>query len=510
MAIHTGSRLGASTTADIFVILFGEKGNTGKIKLKQSKEGDRMKFQKGQIDVFRVESFFVGRLECVCIGHERKELGCGWFCDKVLIREFDNNVTYEFVCSRWFSAQDDDGRTERTLPVTNVIMEVSSSSESEDDDKRYTSTSAVSDTDRHLSEATGIDNGQSNDYLSARSDGGSSSRASKRRSKKSRKGHTTTGSDSESGESDRRGRSRKKRGDDSSSSSSGTSDSESDSSSDDEPARRGKGRRSHSVNNNNNIRELSDDGIAERENYMIGFKAGLKAREDEIRRQEDERREEEEYMKEEEERLMLQGPSIHECCQTGDLTRVKKLINYSHDVIGTTDERGRTPLHVASSHGRLDLVKWLVMNDASVNELTQTGYSCMHLSSMNGHVQVMKILVALGVDVDCLTVDEQTPLHLAAMNGHIDCCKWLVANNATLDAKDVMGRPPLELADEYQHQDCAEFLRSCQSELNRSESSLSQIRSRSPSREREVRAGTASGREEEEIKTKQDSTSEMK
>lgn len=81
----------------------------------------------------------------------------------------------------------------------------------------------------------------------------------------------------------------------------------------------------------------------------------------------------------------------------------------------TTDERGRTPLHVASSHGRLDLVKWLVMNDASVNELTQTGYSCMHLSSMNGHVQVMKILVALGVDVDCLTVDEQTPLHLAAM-----------------------------------------------------------------------------------------------
>lgn len=39
-------------------------------------------------------------------------------------------------------------------------------------------------------------------------------------------------------------------------------------------------------------------------------------------------------MKEEEERLMLQGPSIHECCQTGDLTRVKKLINYSHDVIG--------------------------------------------------------------------------------------------------------------------------------------------------------------------------------
>lgn len=49
LAIHTGNRLGASTTADIFIILFGEKGNTGKIKLKQSKEGDKMKFQKGQV-----------------------------------------------------------------------------------------------------------------------------------------------------------------------------------------------------------------------------------------------------------------------------------------------------------------------------------------------------------------------------------------------------------------------------------------------------------------------------
>lgn len=49
MAIHTGNRLGASTTADIFIILFGERGNTGKIKLKQSREGDKMKFQKGQV-----------------------------------------------------------------------------------------------------------------------------------------------------------------------------------------------------------------------------------------------------------------------------------------------------------------------------------------------------------------------------------------------------------------------------------------------------------------------------
>ena len=60
-------------------------------------------------------------------------------------------------------------------------------------------------------------------------------------------------------------------------------------------------------------------------------------------------------------------------------------------------------------------MKWLVINDAPVNDLTPTGYCGMHLSAMNGHIKVMMVLAALGVDVDCRTVDEQTPLHLSAM-----------------------------------------------------------------------------------------------
>lgn len=59
MAIHTGNRLGASTRADVHIILYGEKGNTGKIKLKQSKEtkdGKKMKFQKGQVSSLKFNS----------------------------------------------------------------------------------------------------------------------------------------------------------------------------------------------------------------------------------------------------------------------------------------------------------------------------------------------------------------------------------------------------------------------------------------------------------------------
>ncbi len=51
LAIHTGDCLGAGTKADVHITLYGEKGNTGKIKLKQTEEmdGRRLKFQKGQV-----------------------------------------------------------------------------------------------------------------------------------------------------------------------------------------------------------------------------------------------------------------------------------------------------------------------------------------------------------------------------------------------------------------------------------------------------------------------------
>ena len=53
LSIHTGDCLGASTKADVHITIYGERGNTGKIKLKQVGDAERgnrrMKFQKGQV-----------------------------------------------------------------------------------------------------------------------------------------------------------------------------------------------------------------------------------------------------------------------------------------------------------------------------------------------------------------------------------------------------------------------------------------------------------------------------
>lgn len=539
MAIHTGNRLGASTRADVHIILYGEKGNTGKIKLKQSKEtkdGKKMKFQKGQIDVFKVESFYVGKLECITIGHDRKELGCGWYLDKLMIREYGDDISYEFVLERWLSAQDEDGRTVRTIPVTNIIMDVSSSgSDSEGTDfvEKSADSSGYTDTDPHFSQVD-------NQFVS---DSASSARSGRRRKhhRRRRAPSTTTATETDS-DSDVTDTSRS-RGDrttdhtDSSDSGSGSgSSSGSSDGSETEGGDRGGRRRSgrkgdggsdneqrrgregyyrgggnmeppqHSEPLPTDVRDASlsrpkqstpinsrqpsphppsssDERKGGKGNdvFMRGFLAGAKSREEEERKRKEKEEEEEERKRQEEERLMS-GPSIHECCKKGDLDRVKRLITFKQELKDTPDERGWTPIHCASTSGKVDIVKWLIVNDANVNMLTPTGYSGMHQAAMNGHVHIMMVLAAMGVDVNCKTVDQQTPLHLSAMSGHLDACKWLVANKACEDCEDIMSRSALDLAQDYQHSDIETFLKSCRKELKKEDSSLSQLRSQSPSR----------------------------
>ena len=66
LAIHTGDLLGAGTKADVHITLYGERGNTGKIKLRQTGEDDpgkRLKFQKGQVSL-KTQDLFCDILLC--------------------------------------------------------------------------------------------------------------------------------------------------------------------------------------------------------------------------------------------------------------------------------------------------------------------------------------------------------------------------------------------------------------------------------------------------------------
>lgn len=62
---------GAGTDANVFLIVFGENGDTGTLALKES--SNRNKFERKQVDVFRfLDVLSLGELSKVRVWHDNK------------------------------------------------------------------------------------------------------------------------------------------------------------------------------------------------------------------------------------------------------------------------------------------------------------------------------------------------------------------------------------------------------------------------------------------------------
>ncbi|XP_070556277.1 uncharacterized protein [Ptychodera flava] len=115
ISVFTGEEENAETEATMYMCIYGERGDTGNRVLFKSLNNDE-KFQKGQVDMFEIEAVSLGQLEKVVVGHDGKEDGQGWFCEKVIIKEAqDSEAEFHFPCNRWLDAGQDDQAIEREL-----------------------------------------------------------------------------------------------------------------------------------------------------------------------------------------------------------------------------------------------------------------------------------------------------------------------------------------------------------------------------------------------------------
>ncbi|XP_023816876.1 lipoxygenase homology domain-containing protein 1 [Oryzias latipes] len=116
VTICTGTVSGSGTDASVFLNVIGDLGDTGERLMYMSKNNVN-KFEKGNHDEFLIESVWLGQVRRVRVGHDGRGGGCGWFLDKVMVREEGQpeSAAIEFPCNRWLDQNEDDGQIIREL-----------------------------------------------------------------------------------------------------------------------------------------------------------------------------------------------------------------------------------------------------------------------------------------------------------------------------------------------------------------------------------------------------------
>uniref|UniRef100_A0A8C0E3P2 Lipoxygenase homology domain-containing protein 1 n=1 Tax=Balaenoptera musculus TaxID=9771 RepID=A0A8C0E3P2_BALMU len=114
--IWTGDVGGASTTARVYMQIYGEEGKTEVLFLSsRSKVFERASKDTFQTDTFTIYAIDLGPLTKIRIRHDNSGNRPGWFLDRIDIIDMNNEITYYFPCQRWLAVEEDDGQLSREL-----------------------------------------------------------------------------------------------------------------------------------------------------------------------------------------------------------------------------------------------------------------------------------------------------------------------------------------------------------------------------------------------------------
>uniref|UniRef100_A0A8C7SIN9 Lipoxygenase homology domains 1b n=1 Tax=Oncorhynchus mykiss TaxID=8022 RepID=A0A8C7SIN9_ONCMY len=121
VSVKTGSVSGGSSNSTVFAKLYGEKGDTSKMMLVVSDNNLRNYFEVGRVDVFTVETFDIGQISRLMIGHNNEGMNAGWFLDSVQIMVPTSGSQYMFPSHRWLCKDEADGKTEVVIYPSEIL-----------------------------------------------------------------------------------------------------------------------------------------------------------------------------------------------------------------------------------------------------------------------------------------------------------------------------------------------------------------------------------------------------
>uniref|UniRef100_A0A8C8G3L1 Ion transport domain-containing protein n=1 Tax=Oncorhynchus tshawytscha TaxID=74940 RepID=A0A8C8G3L1_ONCTS len=132
--------------------------------------------------------------------------------------------------------------------------------------------------------------------------------------------------------------------------------------------------------------------------------------------------------------------ALHFAAEYGRINTCHRLLESMTNtrLLNEGDERGMTPLHLASRGGHVIVVDLLLRKGALFHSENQ-GWTCLHHAAAEGYSQTIIILLASNIKLlDKTDEDMNTALHLAAREGHVAAVTLLLDRGAqiTLNKSD--------------------------------------------------------------------------
>lgn len=135
----------------------------------------------------------------------------------------------------------------------------------------------------------------------------------------------------------------------------------------------------------------------------------------------------------------LSSQDIIDASRSGDLERVRSLLEYNPNLVRSQDDYGRTPLHWAARGVHFEVIKLLIRSGAEVNAQDQGGVTALHSVALRGHNEAAAYLILQGAEMEARTHDGETPMSYAISYGHRAIVDLLISKGVEIDVDYVNG-----------------------------------------------------------------------
>ncbi|WP_410983090.1 suppressor of fused domain protein [Bacillus cereus] len=126
---------------------------------------------------------------------------------------------------------------------------------------------------------------------------------------------------------------------------------------------------------------------------------------------------------------------IRTAIKQNDVERVVELIGSDMELLNMTIRPFGTFLHVAATHGNLEIVKRLIELGAEINRRGGIyGGGALNQAASKGQFEIVRYLLSCGAEMD-VSKPERNPLFGAIQGGYVDIVKLLIENGIDIHVK---------------------------------------------------------------------------